>query len=465
MFPKNFMFGISMSGFQFEMGSGDGTDLDPNTDWFVWVHDFGNILNGVVSGDLPEHGAGYWHNFAAVHQLLVDFGLDTIRIGTEWSRIFPTPTDDIDIGDPELVRRLDSVANKNAVEHYRKIMEDIKSRGLRLMVNLNHFTLPLWIHDPVAVRRGERTDKLGWVSERTVAEFAKYATYMAWKFGDIVDMWSTQNEPHVVSQLGYFVTSSGFPPSYFDPGWYTTATANLAKAHNLSYGLMKRFIDKPVGVIYSFTWYDTINPADTDIFESAMQISNWNYMDRVREHVDFIGLNYYTRAVIDRLKHPVDLGSMKLEWYVVPGYGYACPEGGTARSGRPASEFGWEMYPEGLYKLIKVLASRYGKPLIVTESGIADATDKYRAVFIVSHLHYIERAVEEGYDVRGYLHWSIIDNFEWAKGYSKRFGLAYTDFRSKTYHPRPSMYVLKEIVEKRTTEHLIGFDPYGLITK
>ncbi|HOL03846.1 MAG TPA: beta-galactosidase BgaS [Fervidobacterium sp.] len=465
MFPENFMFGASMSGFQFEMGNPSSTEeIDPNSDWFVWVRESENLVNGIVSGDMPENGAWYWKQYDKVHSLAVDFGMDVLRIGIEWSRIFPTSTKHIPIDSPNLLEELDKIANKSAVAHYRKIMEDMKTKGLKVFVNLYHFSLPLWLHDPIAVHRGKQTDKMGWISDDIPIEFAKFAEYMAWKYCDIVDIWASMNEPHVVSQLGYFITSAGFPPAYFDPEWYMKSLKNEATAHNLAYDAIKKYTTNPVGIIYAFAWVDTVSPAHRDIFEDAMEMSNWRFMDMIKDKIDYIGVNYYSRMMIDRLPMPVKIGPFEMRWNSLKGYGQSCVEGGIALSGRPASDSGWEIYPEGLYKLLKAVSQRYkGIPLLVTENGISDEKDKYRPFYIISHLYAVEKAIEDGVDVRGYLHWSIIDNYEWPKGYTKRFGLAYTDFEKKAYVPRPSMYIFKEISEKRTTKHLIGYDPYNLI--
>jgi len=140
MFPENFMFGASMSGFQFEMGNPSSMEeIDPNSDWFVWVRESENLVNGIVSGDMPENGAWYWKQYDKVHSLAVDFGMDVLRIGIEWSRIFPTSTKHIPIDSPNLLEELDKIANKSAVAHYRKIMEDMKTKGLKVFVNLYHF--------------------------------------------------------------------------------------------------------------------------------------------------------------------------------------------------------------------------------------------------------------------------------------------------------------------------------------
>lgn len=458
MFPNNFLFGASLSGFQFEMGI---NDEDKNTDWYHWVRDLGNIVNGFVSGDLPEYGAAYWNNYEKVHSLAKEFAMNTLRIGIEWSRIFPTTTVNVPYGSRDMLQELDKIANKKALDHYRKIMHDIKEKGLKLFLNLSHFTLPIWLHDAVRVHKGEEKEKIGWASDLIPIEFAKFAEYIAWKFSDIVDLWSSMNEPNIVSQLGYLNVSAGFPPSYFSPEWFMKSLENQSKAHNLAYDVIKKHTDKPVGIIFSFSWIDTLKE-DKELFEKAMNYENWYFMDMVKEKLDFIGVNYYTRKVVERI-NTVDFGNFKIDWTILPDYGYGCSERGFSKIGRPASDFGWEIYPEGLYKILKEIWSRYSKPLIVTENGIADEFDRYRPQYLISHLYAVEKALKEDVEVFGYLHWSIIDNYEWAKGYSKRFGLAYTDFNKKEYIPKPSLYLFKEIITRRTTEHFKKFDPYNMM--
>ncbi len=463
MFSKDFLFGASMSAFQAEAGCPE--DTDKNNDWYVWLTYAENLVNGTVSGDTPETGANYWRNYDKVHQLAKDFGLQILRPSIDWSRIFTKPTYDVKLDYDNLeetLKKLDELADKNNVEHYREMFLNLKSKGLKLFLNLNHFTLPLWIHDPIAVRKGEKTEKLGWVSERTVEEFEKYALYIAWKFYDLVDMWSSMNEPHVVSQLGYLATYSGFPPAYFNIDWYFESLKNQAKATNRARKAVKTFSDKPYGVIYSFTWFD-IEDGDKEIFEKAMWLNNYNFMDMVKDYVDFIGLNYYTRAVIRKVEPGFRYKDFVFNWTTVANYGYSCKELKVSAAGRPTSEMGWEIYPEGLYNMIKALYERYKKPIIITENGIGDHEDRYRPTFLIAHLRAVEKAIEEGCDVRGYFIWSLIDNLEWAKGYSKRFGFAYTDYKTKQYIPRPSMYVLKDIITERNLESFVRFDPYGII--
>ncbi len=465
MFGKDFVFGASISAFQSEAGCPE--DADRDNDWYVWLTYPENVINGVVSGDLPDSGAGYWRNYDKVHQLAKDFGLEMLRVSVDWSRIFPRPTFDVKLDYANVndtLKKLDAIAEKANVEHYREMFSNLKSKGLKLFLNLNHFTLPLWIHDPVAVHKGEKTEKVGWVSKTTVEEFEKYALYVAWKFSDLVDLWSPMNEPHVVSQLGYLSVNSGFPPAYFNVDWYFESLKNQAEASNRARRAIRVFSDKPYGIIYSFTWIDVLD-GNKEVFEKAMWLNNYNFIDMVKNDVDFIGVNYYTRAVVRKTKILFRWKDFEFDWSTVPNYGYSCKELSVAASGRPTSEMGWEIYPEGLYHILKALYERYKKPLLVTENGIGDHEDRYRPTFIVAHLKAIEKAIEDGLDVRGYLHWSLIDNLEWAKGYSKRFGLAYTDYETKQYIPRPSMYLFREIIEERSIGKFTMYDPYGFIMK
>jgi len=474
MFPEKFLFGASMSGFQFEMG-GSRESIDDKTDWFVWVRDIGNLMNGVVSGDLPENGPGYWDKFKEVHELAKEFGMNAMRVGIEWSRIFPSSTKDVAVNvvreddkilevdvSEKALEILDEIANKEAIERYREILSDLREKGFKVIIDLNHFTLPVWVHDPIAIRDHKETNALGWVSSDIVVEFAKYASYIAWKLSDLVDLWATLNEPQIVSSLGYIFFRSGFPPAIFSPSWYVRSLYNQMQAHARAYDAIKKFSEKPVGVIYSFTWVDSPEE-DQKIIENAMYFNNWYFMDGVAfgkilneerpdlKKLDFIGVNYYTRTVVSGSNVPLNLEGWKMFFKTLPGYGYACDPYSLSNDGRPTSEFGWEIYPEGLLKILLALKERYDLPMIVTENGIADSRDILRPYFLVSHLKAVEDAIERNVDVFGYLHWSIIDNYEWAQGYRMRFGLAEVDYSTKTYHPRPSMYVFREITNKRTT--------------
>ncbi|ASI98663.1 beta-galactosidase BgaS [Thermococcus celer] len=467
-FPRDFVFGYSWSGFQFEMGL-KGSEV-PNSDWWVWVHDMENIMTGLVSGDLPENGPAYWHLYSKDHDMAEKLGMDAIRGGIEWARIFPEPTFDVrvtverdeegritSVDVPEsAIEELEKRANLEALEHYKRIYSDWRERGKVFILNLYHWPLPLWLHDPIKVRRfGPDRAPSGWLDDRSVVEFAKFAAFVAYHLNDFVDSWSTMNEPNVVYENGYGRPNSGFPPGYLSFEAVEKAKLNLIYAHARAYDAIKEFSEKPVGVIYAYTWLD---PLSEEIAEDVRKIREnelYSFVDSVhfgesrtvgegreelKGRVDWLGVNYYSRIAFDRVNgHVVPL----------PGYGFSGVRKGYAKSGRPCSDFGWEIYPEGLEKLLRELNERYGLPMMITENGMADEADRYRSYYLVSHLRAIHSAIEAGADIRGYLHWSLTDNYEWAKGFQMKFGLLKVDWESKRRYIRPSALVFKEIATQK----------------
>ncbi|RLF22925.1 MAG: glycoside hydrolase family 1 protein [Thermoprotei archaeon] len=476
-FPRGFLWGISMAAFQYEMGVSKEA-IDPNSDWYVWLHDKTNIEKGIVSGDVPENGPGYWDLFRKDHQLAQWLGLNAWRMNPEWSRIFPKSTKevkvtvhkddegikDIDISEDAL-RKLDELANKSAVEHYREVFMDIKGRGMKLIINLYHWPLPLWLHDPIRVRDTNlREGPRGWYDEDAIIEFAKFAAYIAWKFGDLADMWSTFNEPSVTWTLGYI--GGNFPPGITNYEAIPRIMINIAQAHARAYDQIKRITGKDVkvGIIYATSPAEPVDEKEENVkaAERANYLANlWLFRaivegeldvtpyaiepkvvkrDDLRDRVDWIGVNYYTRQVVQHQEAPPG-------FKVVENYGFACKPNSTSAAGRPTSDFGWELYPEGIVSALKLFA-KYGRPMAITENGIADAVDRHRPWLLVATLRYLHKAVKEGLNVFGYFHWSLIDNLEWAAGFRMRFGLFYVNMRTKERVPRPSAFIYKHIIEE-----------------
>jgi beta-glucosidase/6-phospho-beta-glucosidase/beta-galactosidase len=435
MFRDNFLLGASLSGFQFEMG---GNVVDKKTDWYVWAKNDLNAFSGMLSGDDPECGPDYWESYQRFHQLAVKAGMNALRIGIEWSRIFPEKTYGF------TGEKLSEIANYEAIKHYKKIMKDIKEKGMKLMVNLNHFTLPLWAHDPLAVNRKMDFTASGWADSAIVQEFSKYASFVVEQFDDLVDYWSTLNEPNVVANLGYLNNNSGFPPSIIAPDLWSKAMNNQIDAHIKAYNAMKRKTDKPVGLIYATIWFD-----GDDTAAEAFKFNNYYFLDSVNEYCDFLGINYYTRTVVKKRNEPIKIGNVEIRWDSLPGYGYSCQPNGFSRDGRIATDNGWEIYPKGLEKIIINLNERYNKKLFITENGVADSLDRCRTYYLLTHLDVVEKLADKC-NIEGYFHWSLTDNFEWPEGYSKRFGLVYVDFENKRFIPRPSYYVFKEIANNKS---------------
>lgn len=488
-FSRDFKWGISQSGFQFEMGDAYHRFIDANSDWWYWARDPHNIFLKLVSGDLPEDGINYLELYRVDHENARWLGLNAYRIGLEWSRIFPYPTVFIEVDvkrdgegfvkdvkiTKETLEKLDQVANHDAITIYREIISDLRKRGFKVVVNLYHFTLPYWIHNPIRSRAsGLKKGPLGLLEEYFPIEFAKFAAYTAYKLGDIVDVWSTITEPMVPIELGYMAPYAGFPPGVNRPDVVARAFANTVIAHGLAYRAIKRFdavkadLDSKepaeVGIIHNFIPAHPISESESSAAENYNYFHNYMLLEAVvrgkldsdldmksitkpavlGDTVDWLGVNYYTRIVVKKkggVQYPI------LDFEAIPGYGYACVPYSTSKIGRWCDGMGWEMFPEGLIEAL-TMASKYSSTLYITENGTSDLRDVNRATYIVSHVYAMLRAIEQGINLKGYFHWSINDNYEWPQGFKQKFGLFEVDLITKERRPRPSARVFKEITTK-----------------
>jgi beta-glucosidase len=321
------------------------------------------------------------------------------------------------------------------------------------MLNLYHFTLPRWL-----AARG------GWEWPGAPAAFAAFAGRAAEAFGDLVDWWCTINEPNVYAVKGYL--AGQWPPGARDPRRTAEVLARLLVAHGEAAAAL-RARDRAdadgdgaatrVGIAHNVRIFDGASAHPLDDVAAAVADSFYNHSlpDAVatgrvrivlpsavdldlpapglRGSLDWLGLNYYTREVVRARLDRARAGGPPYESVVDPA--------------RPRSDMGWEIYPEGLYRLL-VRFGAYGWPLIVAENGIADAGGARRADFIRAHLYALNRARREGVDVRGYLYWSLTDNFEWSHGYRGRFGLFTIDFAGDPAlerRPTPAVAVFREL--------------------
>jgi beta-galactosidase len=485
-FPPGFLWGTGTAGFQVE--GGKGRNADPGSDWYVWTHDPGNIADGIVSGDQPENGPGEWQHFRQDLDLAArDLHNNAFRLSIEWSRIFPRSTEGIDVGsqiDQGDLKRLNGIADQTAVRHYRKELEAAQKRGLTPFLTLEHFTLPTWLHDPIATQsvlagRGPN-DPLpqlhagGWLSPGTVDEFRKYAAYLAWKLGDDVDYWNTLNEPVVQVAQGYVnvpgLIGANFPPGVLSFTGAIAAVRNLEAANTVAYNAIKRFdtgdadrdgVDSQVGPVMNMIAWTPANPssaADQVATRHADYLFNRLFLNAVvhgdvdanadgvispAEHNvhgrkgDFIGVNYYFRGRAASAGASLTPAIPILDF--IPATSYASPaDPSLAPCPTTCSEFGSELYPQGFRRVIDEAAS-YALPIYVTENGIADSNDDQRPSFLTDHLHQLWLAINQDHaDVRGYFHWSLVDNLEWVSGYQPKFGLYSFDPHNLKRTPRPS---------------------------
>lgn len=283
------------------------------------------------------------------------------------------------------------------IEHYRDVLKELRGLGMKTIVTLHHFTNPLWFE-----RRG------GWKDGQSVELFNTYVRYCAQHLGDLVDYWITINEPMVYAVQSYY--AGVWPPQEKNIFSMMRVVRNMARAHRNAYRILHSVTSHvPVGLANSQVYYGSHKKLNDWFF-------NHRFFSLIKNKQDFIGVNYY---FADDAVDPH----------------------------APRTDLGWTIYPKGLTEILLAL-KKYHKPIIITENGIADAKDIHRGDYIRSHLRAIEQAQQQGVDVRGYLHWALIDNFEWAEGFDARFGLIEVDYKTQQRTIRPSAYVYKAIIEQ-----------------
>ena len=284
--------------------------------------------------------------------------------------------------------------DQKEIEHYRQVLIALKERGIEPFVTLYHWTLPNWL-----ARKG------GWLNPKAPYYFDRYVKIISENLFDYVNFWITLNEPNVYASNSYL--KGNWTPQKKSIFKYFNVLNNLTKAHKLAYRALKLIDLKcEVGIAKNNIYFENI--PFIDYF--------WNkyFLNRIKKEQDFIGLNYYFHQNLFGNKN------------------------------ESVSDLGWEIYPEGIYHTLRNL-KEYKLPIYITENGLADANDEKRTKFIKDHLFWIYKAIKQGVDVRGYLYWSLLDNFEWDKGFWPRFGLVEVDFKTFERKIRPSAYEYAKI--------------------
>lgn len=391
-FPSDFLWGASTSGHQVEGGNYDqwtkweletatksAREAQRRWQWLpVWddIAKDANNPENYVSGD----GVAHYRLFREDFKLLKSLGMNSFRFSIEWSRIEPE----------------DGVFNLPAIQYYKQYISEMKRLGIEPLLNLWHWTVPVWFEE-----------KGGFKKRNNIAYWQRFIE----KIADELD-WSdlkyvtTLNEVNTHVAMGYVVGE--FPPQ--QKNYFSAAMVyrNLVTAHKVAYRLLKlRHPHLQVGLVHQL---NKIVPKRLN--HLGDKINAWFYwyassgwfMARIRRQLDFIGLNYYF----------VDYR----EW------------NDTSVSSNPSSplnDLGWYMEPSGIKYALDLTYKKYKMPIIVTENGVADLHDKFRYWWIVETIHAISEARRGGCDVRGYLHWSLLDNFEWQYGWFPKFGLVSVD--------------------------------------
>jgi beta-glucosidase len=389
-FPDHFLWGASSSAHQHDGGT--------INDWARWEAKGGNrVEENAVSGRTADHWNRYTDDFVFLSQM----NLNCYRFAISWARVEPTQGN----------------YDETALAHYDDVFADLKKRGITPMITLHHFTNPLWV-----------ADMGGWKSRQTVKAFERFAMMIVERYGAQVSFWLTINEPTIESSLAYMYGI--WPPGEKNPLSTLRVLNNLLRAHNDLYSSIHTLYSqkgwpKP-SVSFAHHMFDMVpatnSPINRFITRLYLLFTNDYCHIRTKKRLDFIGLNYYFHKEL-RFK----LG----------GSGGIFDEAG---SGGKTSDLGWEIYPKGLSNLCLRL-KKYDLPIYITENGLADQNDTQRANFIVSHLAELHRAIEQGADVRGYIHWSLLDGFEWEHGFRGSYGLVKVNFDTLERTLRPSAKV------------------------
>jgi beta-glucosidase len=442
-FPKGFLWGSATAGFQIEKGLAA-------TDWGIWAATAGKIQKGDKPDDGPDAFAHVDPDIAAMKAA----GLGAYRFSIEMARVYPTRAA-FDADQPDA----------DGLAKYDALFDALAKAKITPMVTLHHFVWPSYMSDPA-----KKAEPQGWERSDAGDVFATWCTRMGKRYGAKADLWVTVNEPNIEAVIGYFV--SLFAPGVSDIERAATVMRNQVTAHARCYDALHAADTTDadgdgkaalVGIAQHDRVYEPADPSSEDDVKAAERARYvWNQwiMDAIVKgavdadfdgtpektdpklagHADFFGLNYYGVS-------QVNAGGLKVKYLGV------VPAQQDLPSARPKSDNGWDIYPAGFGTVLDEAAA-YKLPIYITENGIADAKDVNRSRFTAEHLFEIGKAVTRGADVRGYMHWSLVDNFEWAAGFCPRFGLYRVDYadpaRKRT--PTAAVALLADIAAKGTLE-------------
>ena len=461
-FPDGFRWGAATAGFQVDMGcpTWPAADCDDTaSDWWQWVNDPTIVGDPSLhmSGDPLSMSPGMWETFEADADQMGDLGLDAYRMSIEWSRIFPDGAAEA----ATTVEALDALAQPAAVARYHAIFAAARDRGIEPFVTLNHYTLPLWLHDGVACHADIDTCvNRGWVDgERIVPLLRLWAEWVGQEYGGEVDTWFTLNEPYATSLAGYVLPGEDrvHPPGLslaVEPG--KAVILNQIDGSAALYDGVRATdnadadgdgVAAEVGLVLNMIAIDPAdpnNPLDVtaaehadylyhELYVAALTSGAWDAdLDGIAEttrpelagRLDFVGINYYNQVTVTGLPFPLfpEIPTFDL----IP-------------------EFSFDPYPEGLGRVID-RAEGWGLPIWVTENG-TPRVDTEGPAILDGHLDSLWTEMDGGADVRGYFYWSYVDNYEWNHGFDLRFGLFALDTETKARSPRPIVDRYRAIIE------------------
>lgn len=410
-FPDGFLWGAATASHQVEGNThNDWTEWEKenaerlahesekafawNPHWSKFRDEAINPAN-YISGNACDHYTRYREDF----DILQTLNLNAYRFSIEWSRIEPQ----------------EGVFDERELNHYRDMIKELRKRGIEPFVTLWHWTLPVWL-----------TKKGGVLARNFAPLFVRYSEQVAKALGNEVKFWITLNEPDVVASHAYL--KGQWPPMQKNWWRYYRAISTLVQTHRITYSTIKRlFPEAEVGIAKHNIWFEAVGNTFVNRFLKRVADYVWNFwmLNKIADTQDFIGLNHYNHHRIDG-------------WF-------------NKNENKIQTDFGWEYYPQSLYHAAIEL-KKYNKPIYITENGIADHDDDLRPRFIEESLTALYQAIQDGAPVRGYLYWSLLDNFEWDKGYWLKFGLVAVDRTTQKRTIRDSARMYGEIARTNTLQ-------------
>ncbi len=449
-FPNGFVWGAATAAYQIEGGvkeDGRGPSI-----WDTFSHTPGRVANG----DTGDVAADHYRNFRADVALMASLGLPAYRFSVSWPRIQPGGRGPV---------------NAAGLDHYERLVDALVEHGITPMLTLYHWDLPQ-----------ELEDHGGWGERDTTARFAEYAGLVGERLGDRVPLWTTLNEPWCAAFLGY--ASGEHAPGRTDPALALRAAHHLLLAHGLGTQALRAALPASAQVSITLNLSAVLpaatSPAATnavrridglgnrlfldplfrghypaDVRRDTAALTDWSFvedgdLDAIAAPIDLLGINYYTPTLVDAGVAPPG-----------PSPWPACGNVAFVRQPGPATAMGWAIDAQGLRNVVHRVHDQYRPiPLMITENGAAfddqlgadGVRDDERIAYLRDHLTVVHEAIESGVDLRGYFVWSLLDNFEWAYGYAKRFGIVHVDYPTQARVWKDSAYWYRQVISTNGIE-------------
>ena len=433
-FPPGFVFGAATAAYQIE-GSGFGGCGPCHWDSFAATP--GNVVRAEDGSVACDH----YHRWPQDLDLLQAARMDAYRFSTSWARVMP---DGVNV-------------NPEGIDFYDRLVDGMLARGLKPFQTLYHWELPSAL-----------ADIGGWTNRDVAARFADFAEVITRRIGDRVASVATVNEPWCVAWLSHFIGIHA--PGYRDIRAAARAMHHVLLAHGAAVERLRGMGQKNLGIVLNFDHTDPASPLPADLAAADRWDGIFN-----RWFIEAITRKTYPAAVLEGLashmpggwQDDMDLIGQPLDWLGVNYYtrnsvahapGTQWPSVRNVPGRLPKTQMGWEIYPDGLESFLVRMSRDYvgNLPIYVTETGMANAdvvedgavSDRIREDYLFAHLAATKRAIEMGANVKGFFYWSLLDNYEWAEGYDKRFGLVHVDFKSQKRTPKASYHAYARVLAR-----------------